>query len=50
MKVDIIISAFAPPTRPAIDATKQIPIVMAYVDPLVGGLSPISRTRAEMLP
>ena len=37
MKVDVIISAFSPPTRAAINATKQIPIVMASVDPLVGG-------------
>ena len=37
MKVDVIISAFSPPTRAAIKATKQIPIVMASVDPLVGG-------------
>jgi putative tryptophan/tyrosine transport system substrate-binding protein len=37
MKADVIISAFSPPTRAAIDATKQIPIVMASVDPLVGG-------------
>ena len=38
MKVDVIISAFSPPTRAAIDATKQIPIVMTSVDPLVGGV------------
>jgi putative ABC transport system substrate-binding protein len=37
MKVDVIISAPAPPTRAAINATKQIPIVMTSVDPLVGG-------------
>ena len=37
MKVDVIISAFSPPTRAAINATKQIPIVMTSVDPLVGG-------------
>ena len=37
MKVDVIISAYSPPTRAAINATKQIPIVMASVDPLVGG-------------
>jgi putative ABC transport system substrate-binding protein len=37
MKVDVIISAPSPPTRAAIDATKQIPIVMTSVDPLVGG-------------
>ena len=37
MKVDVIILAFSPPTRVAIDATKQIPIVMTSVDPLVGG-------------
>jgi ABC transporter substrate binding protein len=50
MKVDVIISAYSPPTRAAINATKQIPIVMASVDPLVGGTSPTCRTRAEMLP
>ena len=50
MKVDVIISAFSLPTRAAIDATKQIPIVMTSVDALVGGTSPIYRTRAEMLP
>ena len=37
MKVDVIISASSPPTRAAINATKQIPIVMTSVDPLVGG-------------
>jgi putative ABC transport system substrate-binding protein len=37
IKVDVIISAFSPPTRAAINATKQIPIVMTSVDPLVGG-------------
>src|SRR5262245_37227748 len=37
MKVDVIISAYTPPTRAAINATKQIPIVMTSVDPLVGG-------------
>ena len=37
MKVDVIISALTPPTRAAIDATKQIPIVMASVDPLRRG-------------
>ena len=37
MKVDVIISAPTPPTRAAIDATKQIPIVMASVDPLQSG-------------
>ena len=37
MKVDVIISAPTPPTRAAIDATKQIPIVMTSVDPLSAG-------------
>jgi putative tryptophan/tyrosine transport system substrate-binding protein len=37
MKADVIISAFSPPTIAAINATKQIPIVMTSVDPLVGG-------------
>jgi putative tryptophan/tyrosine transport system substrate-binding protein len=37
MKVAVIISAPTPPTRAAIDATKQIPIVMASVDPLQSG-------------
>jgi putative tryptophan/tyrosine transport system substrate-binding protein len=37
MQVDVIISAPTPSTRAAINATKQIPIVMTSVDPLVGG-------------
>jgi putative ABC transport system substrate-binding protein len=37
MKVDVIISAPNPPTRAAINATKQIPIVMTSVDPLPAG-------------
>jgi putative tryptophan/tyrosine transport system substrate-binding protein len=37
MKVDVIISAPTPPTRAAINATQQIPIVMASVDPLTAG-------------
>ena len=37
MKVDVIISAPTPPTRAAINATKQIPIVMTSVDPLPAG-------------
>ena len=50
MKVDVIISAFSPPTRAAIDATKQIPIVMASVDPLVGGFVTNLSHPGEMLP
>src|SRR5215471_14894701 len=37
MKADVIISVTSPPTRAAINATTQIPIVMASVDPLQGG-------------
>jgi len=37
MKADVIIPWATNATRAAIDATKQIPIVMASVDPLVGG-------------
>jgi putative ABC transport system substrate-binding protein len=37
MKADVIIPVTVAPTRAAIDATKRIPIVMASVDPLIGG-------------
>jgi putative tryptophan/tyrosine transport system substrate-binding protein len=37
MKADVIIPWANNATRAAIDATKQIPIVMTSVDPLVGG-------------
>jgi putative ABC transport system substrate-binding protein len=38
MKADLIIPWATNATRAAIDATKQIPIVMTSVDPLVGGV------------
>src|SRR5262249_25936323 len=50
MKVDVIISAPTPPTRAAINATKQIPIVMASVDPLSAGFVTNLSHPGEMLP